>query len=327
MVKKKRSKNTFKKVITLSSISIIAIFMASAYSILSTRINITAKANLYSSDRYLWKQIKNNYLASSGSGFYQTSYESGKYAFVGNGDGNYISIDNDLWRIVSIESDNKIKIVRWSDSYATNFDAANNRTEASDYCLSPQLGCNSFVQQTAFANGEILGTVQNNSTILNYLNGTFYNNLSSDLKSKIVEHEFSIGPVEITEQTTFSNILSQESDYTWTGYIGLLSLTDFIYPSNINTSSSVSGVTFDNNFLTSFATDKVKWTSNPLNNDSSKVWVMNYNKTLANKNANTTSEEINSVTYDYIVLPVVYLKQNVKLLNGNGTQANPFVLE
>ena len=39
------------------------------------------------------------------------------------------------------------------------------------------------------------------------------------------------------------------------------------------------------------------------------------------------SEEINSVTYNYIVLPTVYLKQSVKLLSGTGTQADPFILE
>ena len=327
MVKKRNGKKTFKKVVTLSSIFIVAVFMASAYSILSTRINLTAKANLYSSDRYLWKQIKNNYVASSGSGFYQTSYENGKYSFIGDGDGNYISIDNNLWRIISVESDNTIKIVEWNNTHTSNFDTANNRTSTSDYCQNPELGCNSYSLQTAFSNGEILGTVQNNSTILNYLNNDFYNSLSSDLKSKIVEHNFSIGPVEITEQTTLSNVLSQESDYTWSGYVGLPSLSDFIYATNVSTNSTINSITLDNNYLTGYSTDKIKWTINPLNNNSSKVWVINYDKTIINKNSNTTSEEINNVTYDYIVLPVVYLKQNVKLLSGNGTQANPFVLE
>ena len=327
MRKRRKTKKTLKKVITLSAIFIVAVFSASAYSILSTRISITAKANLYSSDRYLWKQIKNNYLAASGSGFYQTSYENGKYSFIGNGDGNYISIDNNLWRIISVESDHTIKIVKWSNTYTTNFDASNNRTQTSDYCQTPELGCNSYSTQTAFSNGEILGSVQNNSTILNYLNTDIYNNLSNDLKSKIVEHSFSIGPVEITSQTTLSNVLSQESDYTWTGYVGMPSLSDFIYASNINTSSTINGITLDNNFLAEYSTDKIKWTINPLNNNSSKIWVIKNDKTIASKNANVTSEEINNVSYNYIVLPVVYLKQNSKLLSGTGTLLDPFILE
>lgn len=324
---RKKRKSPYKKALVLSTIFITAIFMASGYSILSKKINLTARANLYASERYLWKQIQNNFLSSSGSGFYKSSNENDKYLYLGNGSSNYISLDNSLWRIISIESDHTIKVIKWTDKYTKNFDEANNRTSSSTYCTSFQLGCNSFASQSIFSNGELTGIVENNSSILNYLNNDFYNTLSNDLKSKIVEHSFNVGPVEINDQTTFSNILTQEQEYSWSGYIGLPSISDYLYPSNIDLSSNVLGQNLDNNYLTNFSTNNIKWTINPVYNSSSEVWTINYDKTLKSKNAINNSETQNSVTYNYIALPIMYLKDTVKLVSGNGTEQTPFVIE
>ena len=321
MARKRKSKH--KKTIVLTAVIAVAIFMATGYSILSQNLKLEGEANLYASKRYLWYQIVNNYTSANNGFFHENQIESGKYSYIGNNNTNYISLDGELWRIVSVEKDHSIKVAKIDNSLITAFDEANNRTENSTYCTNLQFGCNSWAIQTNITNGEIIGNVENDSTILTYLNTTFYNSLSDDLKNNIIPHSFNIGPVSPT--STFLEAVVEEQEYTWDGYVGLLTLTEMLYPNN-NTNITI-GESQTNNYLLDVADGRFIWTATPLKNSSTQVWAINPDKTQSGKDAYLSTETQNDATYNFLAIPTFYLKDTVKIASGDGSINAPFTIE
>ena len=161
-----RKSNNKHKSLILSSLLLVTLFMAAGYSLLVKEINISGEANLYSSQKYLWHRIINEYDSTHNGSFYENEYESNKYSYIGNSNNNYIELDNSLWRIVSVESDHTIKVVKISNDTSKDikkeFDTANNRDSSSTYCLTPNYGCNSWSSQISFNNE----SVENDSSLL-----------------------------------------------------------------------------------------------------------------------------------------------------------------
>jgi len=319
----RRRKSKYKKPVIFTSILVIAIFMATGYSLLSQTLKLEAEANLYASERYLWYQIINNHTSKNNGYFYENQFESGKYSYIGNNSNNYISLDGDLWRIMSVEKDHTIKVVKTNNTIVYAFDEVNNRTDSSTYCTQLENGCNSWASQISFTNSRINGTVENDSSLLGYLNTTFYNSLSQDLKDKIVQHVFNIGSVSTT--STFSEAIIEEQEYTWEGYIGLPTLTEMLYPNN-NIDITI-GQSYDNNYLLDSSSGNILWTITPVKNSSSLVWTVNYDKSQIGKIASLSTETKDNVTYNFIAMPTMYLKDTVKLVDGDGSMLNPFTIE
>lgn len=314
-----RRNNNQSKLIFFGIFAFVMIFMSIGYSLLKEQLKLEATANLYASKNYLWYKIINDFAPGD---LDETQYETGKYAYIGNNPNNYIQLDGNLWRIISIESDHTIKVIK-DEGINSKFDEAGNRTEASTYCQDLSNGCNSWDLSGSLNNDSITGSVENSSTILNYLNTTFYNSLTDNLKSKINNHIFNIGPVD--SNSTVSNILVKEQNLLWEGNIGLPTVSDFLYSQsgNINTILGNSG----NSYLFDYASGNILWTINPLSNDSSKVWTITQTKSQEAKYANNASEEIDSVVYNYMAHPTLYLNSTVKFSSGTGTSSDPFILE
>ena len=325
---KRRTRGNRKKIIILSSILVASLFMAVGYSLLSQTLQLEGEANLRAAEKYLWHKITSEYVATSGSGFYENNHESKKYSYVGDGTSNYISLNNELWRIVSVESDHTIKVVKLDDSIVKEYDATGNRTTNSTYCTNLENGCNAWNTKDTLTNGQISGSVENDSTMLTYLNTDFYNSLSDELKNVIVEHTFNIGSVN--DGATFNEALVQENEYTWTGKIGLLNITEILYPSNNSTSTSqmtIGQQAYEDNYLLSFATGKFLWTMNAVNNNSTDMWTIGYDKIPIGKASNNSTETIDEVTYNYVALPTLYLSSTVEYNSGSGTLDNPFTIK
>ena len=314
-----RRNNNQKKIVFFGVIAFVAIFMSIGYSLLSEELKLDATANLYASRNFLWYKLINDFAPVD---LVQTQYESGKYSYIGSSPDNYIQLDGSLWRIISVESDHTLKIIK-NDVISSKYDDSNNRTSSSTYCLDLQNGCNSWDLAGTLTNSTITGSVENTSTINDYLNTTFYNNLSNDFKSKIEPHFFNIGAIE--DNSTFSSILTQEESNYWEGNVGLPLLSDFLYSQSGSTSTSLSSA--GNSYLYDYASQKILWTMNPLSDDSSKVWTITQDKLHEAKYVNNSSEEINSVTYTYTAHPTLYLKSTVKFSSGTGTISDPFILE
>lgn len=316
-----------KKIVVLSTLVVASLFMAVGYSILSQKITLQGKANLRAADKYLWHKITTDYLSTSGSGFYKNNTESKKYSYVGDGASNYIKIGNDTWRIVSVESDHTIKIVKLDDTINKEFDTTDNRTEASTYCTLSTEGCNAWNSRETLTNEYITGSVENDSTLLTYLNNDYYNSLNDELKNIIVEHSFNVGAVK--NEAVFSEALVQENEYNWNGKIGLLTLTEFLYPASFSSESLDITIGTDayTNYLTNYASGKFLWTGTPLRNDSNKVWVIGKDLIPTPKAANLTTETIENVSYNYIALPSAYINSTVEYSSGDGTLSNPFTIK
>ena len=53
-----------------------------------------------------------NIVVNEGDGLYKDEYEDGKYTYKGADPNNYITFNNEIWRIISIGADNTIKIMQ-----------------------------------------------------------------------------------------------------------------------------------------------------------------------------------------------------------------------
>lgn len=122
----------------------------------------------------------------------------------------------------------------------------------------------------------------------------------------------------------------QENEYIWTGKIGLLTISEFLYPSTISTSTqdiTIGTTAYSNNYLLNYASGKFLWTANALNNNSSSVWVIGKDLIPTPKAANLATETIENVSYNYIALPSAYINSTVEYSSGDGTLSNPFTIK
>ena len=109
-------------------------------------------------------------IVTSGDGLYKDEYEEGKYTYKGANPNNYITFNNEIagWRIISINSDGTIKIMR-----DANINTSNN------------LAWDSFRSNNW----------NRPATLNTYLNGDYYNSLTSIAQSQIVEAIYNVGGV------------------------------------------------------------------------------------------------------------------------------------
>ena len=321
-MRRKRKYSKKKKIFILSSFLVVAFFMSVGFSLLSKTLEIEGSANLYASKGNLWYKIIHDYSSTNGGSFYESTYEPGKYVYMGNGNNNYIQIGTYLMRIVSVEPDHTIKVATIpndpSNDTVSLFDSANNRDSSSTYCQTPENGCNAWAIQSVLNNG----TVKNDSSLLAGMKQE-YEALPNELKNIIAEHDFNIGFV--TSGATFSQIISSEAEKTWRGHFGLLTLSDYLYPSNIASSTTIP-TTASNNYLLNAVSGRIAWTLTGSTEDTSKVWAINYDGTQITRNASNRSETVEENTYNYIVIPALFLKDSLMYSSGDGSLSNPFTI-
>ena len=142
--------------------------------------------------------LNNTDIVTTGNGLYADEYEDGKYFYKGENPNNYITFNNEIagWRIISINSDGTVKIIRNTSIGNQNWGGSSN-----DWA--------------------------NSSSLNTYLNKTYYNNLNSTAKNQIVSKNFSIGAVTNNE-TNLTNTISGENSKKWNGKIALATASEYI---------------------------------------------------------------------------------------------------
>ena len=234
------------------------------------------------------------------------------YRYIGNTPNNYVYFNDELWRIIGVfpvEDENgnttsKIKIVRgeclankmdWDDNHRNNWPV---------------------------------------STLNNYLNNTFYNELSSTSKEMINMSKYYLGsferngnygmPSQIYSNERGLTVYSGNSTY-WIGKIGLLYPSDFAYTYALGVDDVCS-----NNISKCYqeygANPSTSWINKIRNYDMwliSSFYSTNYN-VFALVDEGTIGDMIAS---NLEVVPTVYLKPEVKIISGLGTQNNPYRLK
>ena len=298
-------------------------------------------------------------LVESGDGLYEDSYEAGRYIYRGNDPDNYITFNDELWRIVAKETDGTYKIIRnellpQNEGYTMMaYDARNHRTtQNNSYCDDPYYGCGVFAAVSGTfrtPSGSKQGTVTENSSIQEYLNGEYYtSSINSTAKGQMTSHTFNIGAVEYLDESgaeadSIKKNIAGEKMYTWTGNVGLANVSDIlkasINPSCTSASKvmnevmSVSGLEdFSNpcssNYLLFDLTDPTGfWTINAFGSESGSVYGYSGSTfawdAVLRGGAGYVGGYFADLADAYGARPVLYLKSDITL-TGEGTEASPF---
>ena len=276
----------------------------------------------------------------SGDGLYADEYEPGRYIYRGQDPDNYITFNNETWRIIAKETDGTYKIIR-NDVLANRaFDEANHRsTEKNSYCTNLQNGCGVYAAVSgtfSSPSGSQSGTVTEDSSIKIYLNEDYYtNNINSTAKEQMTSHSFNIGAVEGLNQSgaeadSIEKNIAGEEMYTWTGNVGLANVSDILRASTnplctSATTSSNNLTACNSNYLLDKgeASELYYWTINAASSGSGGYSCGVWNGAARNSNAIVSN---NLASYSsYAPRPVVFLKSDTTL-SGSGTSEDPFTI-
>ena len=231
-------------------------------------------------------------IVTSGDGLYKDENED-RYFYRGANPNNYITFNNEQagWRILSIESDNTIKIVRSASIGNMAWDS------------SGSWGSNNWARP---------------ADLNTYLNGNYYSGLNSTAKGQIVASNFSIGAVTDDNNDLVGQINNENSN-KWYGNVGLPTVSEYIRTNSNKAQCGTMQKTTDNtsacqktNWMLS---NEGWWTLSPYHDHTYFVFLVTSGITFNRLNANR---------YDVGVRPVLYLNPNIQFIGGDGTQNNPY---
>ena len=228
------------------SLFVLLLCLSFGYAAFETNINLKAKGNL--KQKAISIDALKQAVVTSGDGLYKDSLKDGRYIYRGADPNNYITLDNDTYRIISIEDDGTLKVMKNTILKLIPFDNVDNRHEEGTYCTgvyeNKYAGCSVWgsINTVLDKNGNNVTTWPNyygsseyyklptkEAGINTYLNTTWYNSLSNDVKDVIVSHYFDIGAVSVyNTSSSMSEIYNQESLYKWQGKIALINIYDYM---------------------------------------------------------------------------------------------------
>ena len=351
-----RKEKTQKKIIITLSIVLI-LFLTVGYAAFQSNITLKAKGNVKEKIISISDLIKT--VVTSGDGLYVDDTETGRYIYKGATPNNYIKLDSDIYRIISIESDGTLKVIKknvigrmvFDTGYGTSIPGVTdtNSTEGTryttvltDYCYqnpeqeSYYYGCKVWGSRTTTLDssgnnitqmprqiGKTLYDLPEKEAYINtYLNSTWLNTLSKDVQSKIVNHMFNVGLIT-SDETSLLNTVTQEQTYKWNGKIGLITASDYVKASTNLSCTSVYAYQSDSNCYSNSETHN--WMYTELLSEA-YAWtitpVHNYNNTAVTI-VSRLGISYNSARNDRGISPVFFLSSNVNL-KGRGTINNPY---
>ena len=338
MKRRLHRKDKKQKKIIISLSVFLVLFLSVGYAAFQTNISLKAKGNVKEKPSIIIDKVKIP-IVTSGDGLYSDSTETGRYVFKGADPNNYITLGSDIYRIISVESDGTLKVMKNESIGMSDFDTPNARysTVSTDYCNS-KYGCNVWGSKTTMLDSsgnnvtampkEVGGTSYNlpdTEAYLNtYLNSTWLNTLSTDVQNKITTHMFNVGVVELTSGQTLATDVSQEQAYKWKGKVGLMNASDYVKASTNSACTSVYAYYDDSSCYNNSAThnwiyagpaDKtLSWTISPYSY-SNAYFVFYVDSGLAGFDAYCSFD----------VAPVFYLSSNITL-TGEGTEGSPYLI-
>ena len=223
--------------------------------------------------------------------------EHGDIRYYGATPNNYVSFNNELWRIIGV-IDGKIKIIRNESigSYAWASNDSNN---------------------------------WNNASLKSYLNGEYYNSIDGTYKNMISEETYYLGGVTYSTQTTLtaSGYYNAERDSTQvysgnpastTQYIGLMYPSDYGYAAGSSCLSTALYSYRDSCKNSDYLSIGVKeWLQAPCASSS------NYVALLIDIGYVSTNHLVHG---SQAVRPVLYLTSETQITGGDGSQGNAFKL-
>ena len=278
---------------------------------------------------------------SSGDGLYEDQYEDGRYVYRGSEPNNYIKFNDELWRIIAKEADGTYKIVRNFYLGLFPFDKANHRlTTNNTFCDSPSSGCSVYgAVSGTYTLGSKSGTVTEDYSLAEYLNGEYYNSiLTPTSQEQVQRHTFNIGGVLRLDQSGNDSIaknLASEKGYQWTGNIGLLNVTDILRASTNQSCTSATVAISPNTCATNYLVDNIPsdefyWTMNGIASESSTssydVWTVTCHGSSGVQLSSSMAIVKVSVRDRPRVHPVLFLKSTTQIIDGDGSKSDPYII-
>ncbi len=271
-------------------------------------------------------------VVTSGDGLYTDSTEAGRYIYRGAAPDNYIQLGDDMYRIIAVESDNTLKVIKNGSIGYREFDSQGYRDETSNgaggtYCAqADDFGCNAWATSGNFVNGKYSGIVLKDAELNTYLNNDWYNTLNYG--NLITFHTWHVGSVNGNE-TNLQISVNEEKKYTWSGKIGLMGATDYVKASTNSACSSVSSyllekTCYENSDIHNWIYKDIGvdwiWTITPTVYDTFGVWlvVSNDGGRLGISDDGGVAAGANGVA------PVFFLNSNITL-SGTGTSSDPYI--
>lgn len=227
-------------------------------------------------------------ITSSGDGLYKDEYETGRYVYKGTNPNNYITFNNELWRIIAIESDGSIKIIK-NEYHIFNDAWDNNNLNKWDAPVS----------LNTYLNNEYLSTLSNSD--------------------KIIQHSWNIGPAKNNNDNLVEQI-ADEKKQKWIGKVGLITLSEYLRANTDMKNCATFKLYMDNLDMcstTNWLKNSVTYWLLTARYDSDSVWRISNSGIIDNKPDYTPSPSA--------VIPSVYLTSSISLL-GNGTIEEPFII-
>ena len=234
-------------------------------------------------------------VVTEGDGLYADEYEEGKYTYKGVNPNNYITFNNETWRIISVENDGTIKIMRNESIGNQIWDAGNiNLWETSD--------------------------------IKTYLNDTYLPTITTN-QDKIVSHTWSIGGVTYVNSDLAGQIADENGTQSQSASVGMITASEYLR-ANTNT-EECGNLSLNNTNRTTCKT--TNWMYNIVPSDG-YLWIISHDAILSTyvfyvcgPARNAGSLFTNNANYSFGVSPTLYLSSDITL-TGDGSQGNPFTI-
>ena len=277
-----------KQILIIGSLSLL-LFLCVGYAAFGTQLSLKAKGNVKELPSTEMGGIKVN-TVTEGDGLYEDEYEEGRYIYRGSNPNNYITFNNETWRILSIDSSGRIKIVRNELLSSRDWDS----TDSNQW--------------------------DRPSDIKTYLNGEYLESITVN-KEKIVPSTWSIGAVTWGNNDLAGQIASENGTQSQEASIGLITASEYLR-ANTNKEECGNFSLNDDNYSTCKTTNwlvkgqqPVYWTISPYSSGSDFVFGVN---SYGNLNYS------NSTTYNS-VLPAITLSSDISL-SGSGTSGDPYTI-
>ena len=242
------------------------------------------------------------------------------YRYIGADPNNYVTFNNETWRIIGVftvddgtgKKEERLKIIR-NESIGDIAWNSNNTNDWPNATLNTNLNSGEYWTNS-------LGSDAKNmiGDALWYLGGTSnYTSSTNGLTSHFYSYE--------RGTTVYSG-----RDTSWVGKVGLMYPSDYGYATSggsttdrnaclnkelYNWNSSSYSDCKNNDWL--YESSYYQWTITPLASSTSYVFYVSYTGYLINYIADITSG----------VRPVVFLKSNIKIVDGDGSSSNPYILQ
>ena len=250
-----------------------------------------------------------------------------EYRYIGLNPNNYITFNDELWRIIgifAIEDDN--------DNYEWRLKIVRNESLGS------------------FIWGGVSNKLYNDSGIKSLLNnnyynkttGIYYNNeidfsthgLTDKAKTLVGTAKWYVGELpglqdgDINPKTSYEferRIYGDDTTATWLGKIGLVSASDYGFATGGSSSKDRNSCYMS--YLTNWSEECSK--NNWLYHSADRKWLISTSATWGDYASIITSGIVSQtkISDSNDVYPSVYLKTNVVITGGNGSQDSPYTIE